>query len=67
MDALGQVVIALAVLALLWAVLVLVLIAAGRRSDAHELTTFVPNLVLLFRGLPAVVAYDGGALATVPT
>ena len=51
MDLLGLIVIALAVLALLWAVLVLVLIAAGRRSDAHELATFVPNLVLLFRGL----------------
>lgn len=51
MYLLGDVVIALAVLALLWAALVLVLIAAGRRSDAHELATFLPNLVVLFRGL----------------
>lgn len=51
MELIGNLVIAVAVLALLWAALVLALIAAGRRSHAHELATFLPNLVLLFRGL----------------
>lgn len=35
----------------IWLVAVLVLIAPGRRSQAHELATLIPNLLVLFRGL----------------
>ena len=35
----------------LWALVVLALIASGRRSRARELAALVPNLLLLFRGL----------------
>jgi uncharacterized membrane protein YkvA (DUF1232 family) len=34
-----------------WAALVVVLVLAGRRTAARELATFLPNLLLLFRGL----------------
>jgi hypothetical protein len=34
-----------------WAVAVIVLIALGRRSQARELATLIPNLLVLFRGL----------------
>ncbi len=45
--------IALGVVVAIWAVAVAVLLAAGRRSQARELATLVPNLLLLFRGLIA--------------
>ena len=51
MELLGDLALALAILALVWAVLVIALIVSGRRSAAQELATFLPNLVLLFRGL----------------
>lgn len=35
----------------IWAVAVIVLIALGRRPQARELATLIPNLLLLFRGL----------------
>lgn len=35
----------------IWAVDVIVLIAIGRRSQARELATLIPNLLVLFRGL----------------
>ena len=35
----------------IWSVVVIVLIALGRRSQARELATLIPNLLLLFRGL----------------
>ena len=35
----------------IWAVAVIVLIALGRRSQARELATLIPNLLVLFRGL----------------
>jgi uncharacterized membrane protein YkvA (DUF1232 family) len=35
----------------LWSVAVIVLIALGRRSQARELATLIPNLLVLFRGL----------------
>lgn len=34
-----------------WGAAVLALVAAGRRSQARELATLVPNLLVLFRGL----------------
>jgi uncharacterized membrane protein YkvA (DUF1232 family) len=34
-----------------WAVAVIALIALGRRSQARELATLIPNLLVLFRGL----------------
>lgn len=34
-----------------WAVAVIVLIGLGRRSQARELATLIPNLLALFRGL----------------
>jgi uncharacterized membrane protein YkvA (DUF1232 family) len=43
--------IAVAVLALVWAALVIGLVLAGRGGHARELTAFLPNLVRLFRGL----------------
>lgn len=43
--------IALAVVVGLWLLMILVLIASGRRSKAHEIATFIPDLVVLFRGL----------------
>ncbi|MGH2660439.1 MAG: YkvA family protein [Actinomycetota bacterium] len=35
----------------IWSVAVIVLIALGRRSQARELATLIPNLLVLFRGL----------------
>jgi uncharacterized membrane protein YkvA (DUF1232 family) len=35
----------------LWLLAIIVLMALGRRSQARELATLIPNLVLLFRGL----------------
>jgi len=35
----------------LWSLVVVVLIALGRRSQARELATLIPNLLMLFRGL----------------
>ncbi len=37
--------------AALWLIAVLVLVAFGRRSQARELATLIPNLLALFRGL----------------
>jgi len=34
-----------------WIVVIVALVIAGRRSAARELATFLPNLVVLFRGL----------------
>ncbi|MGA9161916.1 MAG: DUF1232 domain-containing protein, partial [Actinomycetota bacterium] len=34
-----------------WAVAVIMLIGLGRRSQARELATLIPNLLALFRGL----------------
>ena len=47
----GPLVFAIAILALLWALLVLALLLAGRRGAALELSTFIPNLAALFVGL----------------
>jgi uncharacterized membrane protein YkvA (DUF1232 family) len=44
-------VLALGVVAALWLVLVAVLFLAGRRTVAREVAAFLPNLILLFRGL----------------
>ncbi|MDP9299872.1 MAG: DUF1232 domain-containing protein [Actinomycetota bacterium] len=35
----------------IWSIAIVVLIALGRRSQARELATVIPNLVVLFRGL----------------
>lgn len=51
MPLLAQLILLVAVFALAWAILVLWLIAGGRRTAASEITAFLPNLVLLFRGL----------------
>ncbi len=53
MDLIGPLVVWVAVLALIWALLVLWLMLSGRAGTARELTAFLPNLVLLFRGLAA--------------
>lgn len=45
------VLIGLAVAAVVWSIAVLALIALGRRSQARELATLLPNLLALFRGL----------------
>jgi uncharacterized membrane protein YkvA (DUF1232 family) len=50
-EILDELILAVAILALIWAVLVVALIAAGREGAAREITAFLPNLVLLFRGL----------------
>ena len=42
---------AIALLVSLWILLVLVLVATGRRTHARELATSVPNLIRLFKGL----------------
>ena len=51
MDIIAPVIIAIAILVLLWAVLVLTLVVAGRGSAARELSTFIPNMAALFVGL----------------
>jgi uncharacterized membrane protein YkvA (DUF1232 family) len=43
--------ITLAVLVGVWLIAVVVLMLAGRRTIAREITTLVPNLIRLFRGL----------------
>ncbi|MFB3738379.1 MAG: YkvA family protein [Candidatus Velamenicoccus archaeovorus] len=43
--------IALGCLLAVWAIAVAVLVVVGRRSQARELITLLPNLLLLFRGL----------------
>jgi uncharacterized membrane protein YkvA (DUF1232 family) len=50
-DIVGPLVIAIAILALGWAILVVALIVSGRKGAAQEVAAFLPNLVLLFRGL----------------
>jgi uncharacterized membrane protein YkvA (DUF1232 family) len=52
-DVVGPLIVALAIVALVWALLVLWLMLSGRAGTARELTAFLPNLVLLFRGLGA--------------
>lgn len=42
---------ALAISFALWVVAIVVLVVAGRRTQARELATLVPNLFVLFRGL----------------
>lgn len=51
MDVAGPLLVAFAILVLLWALLVLALLLAGRRGAARELSTFIPNLAALFVGL----------------
>jgi uncharacterized membrane protein YkvA (DUF1232 family) len=41
----------IAVIALIWTLLVIVLVLLGRRALARELATLVPNLTRLFAGL----------------
>ncbi len=43
--------VAAAIVLAVWAVLVGVLLLVGRREAARQVATFLPNLVLLFRGL----------------
>ena len=43
--------IALGVVAAVWAAAIAILLLAGRRTAAKELATLLPNLILLFRGL----------------
>ena len=43
--------ITLAVMVGVWLLAILLLYAFGRRSEARELATLIPNLVFLFRGL----------------
>ena len=47
----GALLFGIAVAVALWAAAVVVLIALGRRTQARELATFIPNLLALFRGL----------------
>jgi uncharacterized membrane protein YkvA (DUF1232 family) len=35
----------------IWSIAILILIVLGRRSQARELATLIPNLLVLFRGL----------------
>jgi uncharacterized membrane protein YkvA (DUF1232 family) len=49
--AVHQLLVGLVVAVTIWLDAVLVLIAVGRRSQARELATLVPNLLVLFRGL----------------
>lgn len=46
-----RVLVAVAILIVLWAVLVLALVLLGRRALAREIATLVPNLTRLFAGL----------------
>jgi uncharacterized membrane protein YkvA (DUF1232 family) len=48
---LRSLVIAAAVVLVMWLAVVVVLVALGRRSQARELVSLLPNLVVLFRGL----------------
>ena len=51
MDVLGPLIVLLAILALVWAILVVALAVSGRTGAAREVAAFLPNLVLLFRAL----------------
>jgi uncharacterized membrane protein YkvA (DUF1232 family) len=51
LDVVGPLVFAIAILALLWASLIVALVVSGRKGAAREVAAFLPNLVLLFRGL----------------
>jgi uncharacterized membrane protein YkvA (DUF1232 family) len=53
MDVVGPLIILLAIVALAWAILVVALAVSGRTGAAREVAAFLPNLVLLFRGLAA--------------
>ena len=44
-------VIALGVLIAVWLLAILILVIVGRKQQARELATAIPNLVVLFRGL----------------
>jgi uncharacterized membrane protein YkvA (DUF1232 family) len=44
-------IVSLVVVAGTWCILVIALLLAGRRSQAREFITFLPNLVLLFKDL----------------
>jgi uncharacterized membrane protein YkvA (DUF1232 family) len=48
---LDELLLAVAIVALLWAGLVLGLMLVGRHSIAREIAAFLPNLLALFRGL----------------
>jgi uncharacterized membrane protein YkvA (DUF1232 family) len=50
-DIVGPLVFAIAILALLWASVIVALVVSGRKGAAREVTAFLPHLVLLFRGL----------------
>ena len=43
--------ISLIVVATIWALAIALLLVLGRRSQARQLATLIPNLVLLFKGL----------------
>jgi len=43
--------VALLVVVVLWSLAVGALVLLGRRSQARELATLIPNLLVLFRGL----------------
>ncbi len=43
--------IGIGVAVVVWAIAVIALIALGRRTQARELATLIPNLLVLFRGL----------------
>ena len=47
----GAPLIGMAVAVALWLAAILVLIALGRRTQAREFATLIPNLLVLFRGL----------------
>jgi uncharacterized membrane protein YkvA (DUF1232 family) len=51
MDFVGPLLVLVATLALVWAILVVALVVSGRTLAAREVAAFLPNLVLLFRGL----------------
>ena len=53
MDVLDELVVGLAIVLALWAVVVLALVLAGHRTQAGEVAAFLPNLIVLFRGLLA--------------
>ena len=47
----GALLIGIAVAVALWLAAIAILIAFGRRTEARELATLIPNLLMLFRGL----------------
>jgi uncharacterized membrane protein YkvA (DUF1232 family) len=48
---LRELLISAAIVLVVWAVTILVLAVTGRRTQARELAAFLPNLLVLFRGL----------------